>query len=209
MVAGIALAVCWDKGQKMDVRAISQFPITSITLKDGRTVTLRPISPEDEAELIAFYARLSPTTAYQRFHTLMARLPLDWAHFLANVDYERRMAIVAVDPEERLIAVARYDFSEQSKDAEVAIVVQDQWQGKGLGTRLMTELLRYAEAKGINRFRAYVLADNRRMLDMFRRVTRILRSETQSGITSLLLAPLSRSLAQVESRGAEVTTSEP
>src|SRR3990172_3382888 len=192
----------------MTATTTSQLP-TSVTLKDGSIVTLRPIRSEDESELTAFYARLSPESAYQRFHTLMARLPPDWAHFLANVDYGRRMAIVAVDPEDRLIAVARYDYTELSEDAEVAIVVQDQWQGKGLGTKLMTELLSYAESKGIARFRAYVLADNHRMLDMFRRVTRILNRQTQSGITSLLLAPLPRNLAQVESRGAPVTTSEP
>ena len=175
----------------MAATTTGQLP-TSVTLKDGSIARLRPICPEDEPELTAFYERLSPTSAYQRFHTLMARLPPDWARFLANVDYERRMAIVAVDSEDRLIAVARYDYNEQSEDAEVAIVVQDQWQGKGLGTKLMTELLSYAEAKGIARFRAHVLADNRRMLDMFTRVTRILKSQTQSGITSLLFAPLPR-----------------
>ncbi|HLC41700.1 MAG TPA: GNAT family N-acetyltransferase [Methylomirabilota bacterium] len=175
----------------MTATTTSQLP-TSVTLKDGSIVTLRPIRSEDESELTAFYARLSPESAYQRFHTLMARLPPDWAHFLANVDYGRRMAIVAVDPEDRLIAVARYDYTELSEDAEVAIVVQDQWQGKGLGTKLMTELLRSAGAKGIVRFRAYVLADNHRMLDMFTRVTRVLERHTERGITSLLLAPLPR-----------------
>ena len=167
-----------------------RYSTKQITLKDGTSVRLRAIRPEDEPELTAFYERLSPTSAYQRFHTLMARLPPNWAHFLANVDYERRMAIVAVNSEDQLIAVARYDYSEQSDEAEIAIVVQDQWQGKGLGTILMTELLSYAESKGIHRFRAYVLADNRRMLDLLSRVTQVLERHTDHGITSLLLAPL-------------------
>jgi len=191
MVRPLALRLLFMKERGSNVAVVSRSRLpTSAMLKDGSSVRLRPIRAEDEAELIAFYARLSPTSAYQRFHTLMARLPPDWAHFLANVDYERRMAIVAVDPDDRVIAVARYDYNAQSEEAEVAIVVQDQWQGKGLGTKLMTELLSYAESKGIVRFRAYVVADNRRMLAVFRKVTRILSSQTQSGITSLLLAPL-------------------
>lgn len=123
--------------------------MTRVTLRDGVLVTVRPIQPEDEAELTALYARLSPETAYQRFFTVMARLPPDWAHFLAHVDYERRMALVAVDPLDRLIAVARYDYDERAEEAEIAIVVQDAWQGKGLGTVLLSRLFEHAGRKGI------------------------------------------------------------
>jgi RimJ/RimL family protein N-acetyltransferase len=160
-----------------------------VTLKDGTTAVLRPIRPEDEPELSALYARLSPETAYQRFFTVMARLPPSWAHTFANVDYERRMAIVAVSADNGLIAVARYDLDEASNEAEIAIVVQDHWQGKGLGTALLTELLSYAEAKGIRRFRADVLTENGRMLDMLTRLTQVLTRRTERGITSLLMVP--------------------
>jgi len=160
-----------------------------VTLKDGTTAVLRPIRPEDEPELSALYARLSPETAYQRFFTVMARLPPSWAHTFANVDYERRMAIVAVSADNGLIAVARYDLDEASNEAEIAIVVQDHWQGKGLGTALLTELLSYAEAKGIRRFRADVLSENGRMLDMLARLTQVLTRRTERGITSLLMVP--------------------
>ncbi len=161
----------------------------SVTLKDGTPVMLRPIRQEDEAELTALYSRLSPETVYQRFFSVMARLPPSWAHILANVDYERRMAIVAIDPDGTLIAVARYDYDETSKEAEIAIVVQDQWQDKGLGTAMVTELLNYAAAKGIHRFRANVLAENRRMLDILARLGSILERRTERGVTSLLLVP--------------------
>lgn len=164
----------------------------SVTLQDGTTVRLRPIRPEDEPELSSLYARLSPETAYQRFFAVMARLPPSWAHNFANVDYERRMAIVAVGPDNELIAVARYDLDEAGHEAEIAIVVQDQWQGKGLGTMLMAELLSYAEAKGIRRFRAYVLTDNRRMLDMLSRLAEVLERHSERGVTSLLLVPRPR-----------------
>ena len=102
------------------------------------------------------------------------------------------MAIVAVGPDNELIAVARYDSAEAAKEAEIAIVVQDQWQGKGLGTMLMAELLGYAEAKGIRRFRADVLTENRRMLDMLARLTQVLTRRTERGVTSLLMVPRPR-----------------
>jgi RimJ/RimL family protein N-acetyltransferase len=152
-------------------------------------VSLRPIRPEDEGALTALYARLSPQTSYQRFFTVMRRLPPDWAHILANVDYERRVAIVAVGPGDELIGVARYAYDPRADEAEIAIVVEDRWQGRGLGTRLLEELIEYAKRKGLRRFRAYVLADNVRMLKLIQRVARIRDRKLDSGVVSLLLGP--------------------
>ena len=164
--------------------------MTPVMLTDGTRVTLRHIRPEDESALTALYERLSPQTAYQRFFTVMRRLPPDWAHILANVDYDRRMAIAALGPGGELIGVARYIYDERAQETEIAIVIEDRWQGRGLGTRLLGELIGYAEARGIRRFRAYVLADNLRMFKLIRRVTTILERKLDSGVVSLLLAPL-------------------
>jgi len=164
-------------------------PMVPITLTDGTQVSLRPIQPQDETALTALYGRLSPQTAYQRFFTAMRRLPPDWAHILANVDYERRMAIVAVDPTGELIGVARYAHDPRADEAEIAIVIEDRWQGRGLGKRLLAELIGYAAGRGIRRLRAYVLADNLRMLNLLRRVTVILDRKREAGVVSLLLAP--------------------
>ncbi|HWC07319.1 MAG TPA: GNAT family N-acetyltransferase [Gemmatimonadota bacterium] len=162
----------------------------TVTLADGARVTLRPIHPDDESALTALYERLSPQTAYQRFFTVMRRLPPDWAHILTNVDYDRRMAIVALGPDGELIGVARYTYDTQADEAEIAIVIEDPWQGRGIGKRLLGELMGYAEGKGIRRFRAYVLGDNLRMLELIRRVTTVLDRRLESGVVSLLLAPL-------------------
>jgi acetyltransferase len=161
-----------------------------VILTDGTQVTLRDIRPEDEPALTALYEQLSPQTAYQRFFTVMRRLPPDWAHILANVDYNHRMAIVALGPDGALVGVARYVYDERAHEAEVAIVIEDAWQGRGLGTLLLGEVVAYAYEKGIRRFRAYVLADNLRMLKLLRRGTRILERKLESGVVSLLLAPL-------------------
>jgi RimJ/RimL family protein N-acetyltransferase len=161
-----------------------------ITLPDGARLRLRPIRPEDQDRLIAFYDRLSRHTAYQRFFAVMKRLPPDWAHLLANVDYARRLALLAEhgppgDPE--LVGVARYEPTDQPDTAEIAFVIQDGWQNRGLGTLMLDALLAAAEARGIRRFRAWVLASNARMIDLLVRFTDVQERVTESGVTELLL----------------------
>src|SRR4026209_1620758 len=82
-----------------------------VTLRDGTRVRLRRIRPDDERRLVELYDHLSRDARYQRFFSVMLRLPPDWARFLANVDYVRRFALVAEAPgdPETLIAVARYE----------------------------------------------------------------------------------------------------
>ncbi len=162
-----------------------------ITLRDGSRLRLRPIRPEDQGRLSAFYDGLSRHTAYQRFFAVMKRLPPDWAHFLANVDYERRLALIAEHgpPEApELIGVARYEQTDRADTAEIAFVIQDGWQGRGLGTQMLDALLAAADARGIRRFRAYVLAGNMRMIDLLVRFTDVQERVTESGVTELLLA---------------------
>lgn len=166
-----------------------------VALKDGTRVHLRPIRPEDAPRLGALHDRLSRHTAYQRFFTVMKRLPPDWARILATVDYRRRLALV-VEFETvsgfDLIAVGRYEPTDEPDTAEVAFVVQDGWQGKGLGTLLFPEVLRAATERGVRRFRAWVLADNRRMLDLIARFGSIKERKTEQGVTEILFEPRGR-----------------
>jgi len=160
-----------------------------VTLKDGSRVGIRPVLPDDEPRLVTLHGRLSPHTAHQRFFTIMKRLPPDWAYHFANVDYRRRMALVAerdLDWRPELIGVARYEPLDDEDCAEIAIVVQDYWQGRGLGTILLKEILRAGEANGIRRFRAYVLADNHRMLAMLSCSTDIQQRKIEQGVVDIL-----------------------
>ncbi len=160
-----------------------------VTLKDGTKLHLRPIRPEDAPRLIDLYEHLSRHSAYQRFFSIMKRLPPDWARFLATVDYRTRLALVAERgpaPAPELVGVGRYEPTDDPDTVEVAFVVQDGLQGQGLGTLLLGSLLDAAEARGIHRFRAYVLADNRRMLDLLTRFTDIRERQLEAGVVSLL-----------------------
>ena len=156
-------------------------------LRDGTHVRMRPIRADDAPRLVALYDRLSRDTRYHRFFSVMRRLPPDWARFLADVDYRTRLALVvqAPDDPDTLIAVARYEPAGEPGLAEVAFVVQDGWQDRGLGTALFGELLEAAAVNGIARFRAWVLAGNRRMLDLIVRRAEITRRSMEQGVVEL------------------------
>jgi L-amino acid N-acyltransferase YncA len=157
----------------------------TVTATDGTRVSVRAIRPADAERLMAFHARLGEHTIYQRFFTVMKRLPPDWARMLAEVDYVTRLALVAEVETPgglELAAVARYEPTARADTVEVAFVVQDAWQDKGLGTLLFHDLLQAAQARGFRRFSAYVLASNRRMLDLINRFARVVERKLDQGV---------------------------
>ena len=170
-----------------------------LVLRDGSVVRIRPIRPDDASRLQELHSRLSVNTAYQRFFAIVKRLPPDWAHTLATVDYRRRLALVVeIDGKKglELIAVGRYDAIDDT-EAEVAFVVQDSWQNRGLGTIVFAEVLRAAAARSFRRFRAYVLADNRRMLDLIERFTRIESRKVEQNVTELVFTLVPEAVAAI------------
>lgn len=163
-----------------------------VTLKDGARVRIRPIRADDQGRLIELYDRLSRHTAYQRFFGVMRRLPPDWAKILATVDYRRRLALVAEHEGPHgveLVGVGRYEPTEREDTAEIAFVVQDGWQNRGLGTILFRGVLDAAQARGNSRFVAYVLADNTRMLDLLQRFTDIQHRKMEKGVVEIVFTP--------------------
>jgi RimJ/RimL family protein N-acetyltransferase len=173
--------------------------VREIVGPDGTRLRVRPIPPDDADRLVALHGRLSVQTIYQRFFSVLRRLPTDWARYLARVDYERRLALV-VERDLRdgleLVGVARYEPTGEPDRAEVAFVIEDCWQGQGLGTALFGDLLAAAEARGIHVFTADVLADNTRMLDLIARfITRVVSRRLDGGVLSLVFTrePAARS----------------
>jgi GNAT superfamily N-acetyltransferase len=158
-----------------------------VLLRDGTHVRMRPIRPDDEPRLVALYDHLSQDSRYQRFFSVMRRLPPNWAHVLANVDYVGRLALVVEAPgdPDTLIAVARYEPTSDPDCAEVAFAVQDAWQNRGLGTILFRELLEAAKGNGITRFCAWVLGDNHRMLDLIGRLGEVQQRSFGQGVVEL------------------------
>jgi GNAT superfamily N-acetyltransferase len=136
-------------------------------LSDGTAVSLRPICPADGTALTAFHDSLSEETAYRRFFFCKPHLTEHEVEHFTNVDYRDRMAFVAVLGE-AIIGVARYERTPGTDEAEVAFVVADAHQHRGLGTLFIEYLAAAAGDCGITRFIAETLSTNREMLAVFR-----------------------------------------
>ena len=159
-----------------------------VRLRNGAAVRVRPIRPDDEPRLMALCNRLSADTVYRRFFS-PRRLRPEEAHAFANVDGRTRLAVVAeveTGPDPELIGVARYGPSDEEGLADVGLVVEDGWQGQGLGRILLDEILRAGDARGIAGFSADVLTDNHRALLLLARATSIVKRTTSDGVTRLV-----------------------
>jgi len=161
------------------------------TLRDGTTVTIRPIRPDDAPRLQALFYRLSPESIALRFLGHPKELPYEQAQQLANVDYQTRMALVATreeDSEEHIIAVARYAADSAQPDlAEAAIVVEDEYQKQGLGTLLLIRLVAYARTHGIRDFMATVHHDNAQIMRFIRRSGLPSQSKLAAGVWEIVV----------------------
>jgi acetyltransferase len=135
--------------------------------RDGVDYRIRPIKADDRERDRAFIAGLSTQSRYSRMMGLVREPSAELLDRLVRVDYRREMALVAVvgeDADEAIIAVARYGGNPAY--CEFAVVVADEWQGRGIGTHLSKLLFDYAKANGVRRMFAILLADNSRMLKL-------------------------------------------
>lgn len=143
--------------------------VETVTLRDGLQVILRPILPEDAPRLQEGFDRLSQRSVYLRFLESFRHLPDELAENFARLDYANRMAFVAEireHSEPHIIGVARYALIGQAAPgmAESAIVVVDEFQGRGLGTLLLDRLVKYARTHGVDAFTATVHMTNAQIL---------------------------------------------
>jgi len=149
-------------------------------LKDGTDVLLRPIRPEDEAIESEFINGLSEETSRYRFFSIVRNLPHSDLVRFCNIDYDREMAIIAEVNEggrRREIGVGRVITEPDRRRGEFAVVISDQYQGKGLGRKLVDMLIDIAEGKKLESIYGVVLRDNQNMLSLCREMGFTLRSE--------------------------------
>jgi GNAT superfamily N-acetyltransferase len=133
-------------------------------------VATRPVQPDDAALFGRLWPRLSPDTVYRRFHSPLHYLPPETVRRLVTVDHDRREAVAAVVGGE-VVGVARYDRSPgDPATAEFAILVEDAWQGMGLGRQLLLELIELAAVRGVRTLTATVQRDNDRVIGLIRRL---------------------------------------
>lgn len=172
-----------------------------VVLSDGGTVRLRPIVPDDADRIVALHGRLSERTRYFRYFGAYPRIPpRDLTRFTV-VDHHDRVAFVAVLGTE-IVAVGRYERLEGGPLAEVAFVVDDAHQGRGLGSILLEHLAAAGAECGIDRFAAEVLGENSAMLRVFREAGyEVTRRLAEGGIhLEFDIDPTEESLAVARSR---------
>lgn len=134
----------------------------------GLRLGIRPIRPADGPGLVAFHASLSSWSIYLRYFGAHPELTGGDVEKFTHVDYHDRLALV-VEHEGRIVGVGRYDRLGAGTEAEVAFVVADAYQRKGIGGLLLERLAVAARQNGIDVFVADVLAENRAMVEVFRR----------------------------------------
>jgi acetyltransferase len=165
--------------------------VTCCMLRDGTTVTLRPIGPEDEPLMVRFHETLSEQSIYLRyFHALKLsqRVAHERLSRLCFIDYDREMALIAErrDPEtgrQEIIAVGRLIRRQGGDDAEFALLVGDSFQRSGLGTELLRKLLQVARGWKLRRVTADVLPENRGMQRVCEKVGFRLRASLTDRLT--------------------------
>ncbi len=152
--------------------AIHPYPshlVSDWQLADGTDIVIRPIRPEDAEIEQAFIRDLSPQSRYFRFMQALKDLTTEMLVRFTQIDYHRELALIAtiaVNGKEVEIAVVRYVTNPDGTSCEFALVVADDWQGKGVGTRLMHGLMEAARARGFRAMSGEVLAANTPMLQL-------------------------------------------
>jgi len=154
----------------------SQYVADSV-LKDGRTVTVRPIRPEDEPLMVKFHESLSERTVYLRYFHLLSldyRVTHERLTRICFVDYDREMVLVAehvgAGAEREIVAVGRFNRTTSGDEAETAVLVRDSFQSLGLGTQILRRLVDFARQEKIHRLTAETLGENVEMQQICRKL---------------------------------------
>jgi GNAT superfamily N-acetyltransferase len=164
----------------------------AVVLRDGTAVQLRAIRPDDKERLRIAFERLSHRSVYRRFlHPIKALTP-NWLRQLTELDFCDHVGLVLCAEDEtgeRLIAVGRFvRLAPGSERAEFAITVADDYQNRGAGTLLLQRLVDIAHAGGVREFFAYVLEENREMLEVIRRTELPCRQTSEDGVRLVVMS---------------------
>lgn len=157
--------------------------------RDGKKLRIRPVRSSDMEPLQDLFYRLSDDSTYQRFLQFKRAHPHEEMLDLVNLDYQSNMALVVCDesgPVTELLAMSRYDVDPATGLADIAFLVRDDWQCKGLGTELMRRMCEVAKARGLTGFTASVLTSNGKMLGVFHKSGLKVRTTMESGVYNVL-----------------------
>jgi acetyl coenzyme A synthetase (ADP forming)-like protein len=183
---------------------------TNVLLKDGSRILLRPIKTEDTERWLTFVNGLTPHTKYLRFHGTIPMMGLEEAIRFCTVDYTNTFAFVAEVMKEKrrdIIAIGRYYRLPSNYSAEIAFVIDDAYQSKGIGTKLVEWLANVALDNGITTFEADVLAENDQMMTVLKDYGFHITSDLKWGVYHVLFPIVrTRSVVKKEEDRERVST---
>ena len=156
----------------------------ALSLPGGHEVPFRLVQPSDAPTLQRFLGRCSERTIYLRFFGSLNEFTQEKAEYFAHADGVDHFAFVAIDPDDsdEIIAVVRYDREPGEEHAEYAAIVEDGWQGCGIGIDLTRRLVDVACGNGVRYFYAMVLGKNKRMLELLRRLDLPEQEQEEQGV---------------------------
>jgi RimJ/RimL family protein N-acetyltransferase len=161
------------------------------TTKTGLEILLRPVKISDEPLLKDFFYSLSDNSLYRRFISVRKDMPHERLQDFTIIDYSKEMVILAVInrlEKEEVVGVGQYGIDEATHTAEVAVVVKDDYQNKGIGTELLAYLTYLAKKQGLFGFTAEVLTENKPMLHLFEKMGFDIETRSAEGVYELNMA---------------------
>ncbi len=137
---------------------------------DGRMVSFRPIKPTDERLLKDFFYSLSDETIYMRYFSHVRLMPHERLQEETNLDFENKLTIVAMNADsevDQIVGVGQYGLNPSNNTGEISVSLRDDWQGMGVGRKLLGMLVEAGKKRGLTGLTGYVLPSNRKMLHLF------------------------------------------
>ncbi|NAX20398.1 bifunctional acetate--CoA ligase family protein/GNAT family N-acetyltransferase [Vibrio sp. V39_P1S14PM300] len=182
------------QGDAQTKLAIRPYPVEfeeHVTLRDGDTILIRPILPEDEPDHAAFIHRVSKEDLYKRFFSDVGEFNHEALANLTQIDYDREMAFVAVEHDieghPSILGVSRALINPENTDAEFAILIRSDLKGKGLGKILMRKIIDYCQKKGTKQMSGMTMPSNRGMLMLAQKMGFALDVHFEDGTADMVL----------------------
>jgi len=142
-------------------------------LRDGRTVLLRPIKPEDEPLWLEMFQNFSEQSIRYRFFNIIKDTPHEVRVRYCNIDYDREIAIVpelTEDGRRKILGVVRVPIEPDTKTGEIAVIVADPWQGLGLGSKMMDYMIEICKDKKLETIYGVMLSDNYQAINLMKKM---------------------------------------
>jgi acetyltransferase len=158
-------------------------------LRDGRTVLLRPIKPEDEPMWLEMFQRFSDESIRYRFFQIISETPHEVRVRYCNIDYDREIAIVAElteNGQRKILGVVRLNIEPNGKTGEIAFIVADPWQQLGLGGKMLDYMLEICKDRKLETVYGIMLPDNVRAINLMKKMGFTVQSEEDGAVKATL-----------------------